>query len=127
MVKIKQGQYFPADLVLLHSSEYKGICFVETKSLDGETNLKNKSSPGLLVEAGLIEESLNKLGQFSVTCQPPNDSIHRFEGTVEQSSYRGSLDYSNFLCRGSSLRNTDWVLGVVVYTGHETRIMMNSH
>lgn len=36
------------------------------------------------------------------------------------------LNYSNFLLRGSSLRNTEWILGVVTFTGHETRIMMNS-
>lgn len=68
IVKIYHNQYFPADLILLHSSEYKGICFVETKSLDGETNLKNKGAPNLLVDAGITEESLLKLNQFSVTC-----------------------------------------------------------
>lgn len=37
-----------------------------------------------------------------------------------------TLNYDNFLVRGSSLRNTDWILGAVTFTGHETRIMMNS-
>jgi phospholipid-transporting ATPase len=98
--------------------------------LDGETNLKNKASPTLISNIGINEETLSKLSEFKVTCQPPNDSIHKFEGTIEncfQTQSKGSLDYSNFLCRGSSLRNTDWIIGVVAYTGHETRIMMNSH
>jgi phospholipid-transporting ATPase len=30
------------------------------------------------------------------------------------------------LLRGSSLRNTDWVIGIAIYTGHETKIMRNS-
>ena len=34
--------------------------------------------------------------------------------------------YDNFLLRGSSLKNTDWIIGLVVHTGHQTRIMMNS-
>ena len=36
------------------------------------------------------------------------------------------LDEDMLLLRGSSLRNTDWVYGVAVYTGHETKVMMNS-
>ena len=39
---------------------------------------------------------------------------------------RVSLSYDNFLLRGSSLKNTDWIYGVIVFTGHDTRIMKNS-
>ena len=42
VVKIYKNDYFPADLVLLNSSTPKGICYIETKNLDGETNLKHK-------------------------------------------------------------------------------------
>jgi magnesium-transporting ATPase (P-type) len=31
----------------------------------------------------------------------------------------------NLLLRGSKVRNTEWALGVVVYTGKQTGIMMN--
>lgn len=44
IVKIFEGEYFPADIVLLTSSLPKGVCYVETKNLDGETNLKHKES-----------------------------------------------------------------------------------
>lgn len=30
------------------------------------------------------------------------------------------------LLRGAMLRNTSWVFGIVVYTGHETKLMRNS-
>jgi P-type E1-E2 ATPase len=42
IVKIMQDQFFPADLVLLNSSAAQGIAYIETKNLDGETNLKHK-------------------------------------------------------------------------------------
>lgn len=37
-------QYFPADLVLLSSSNAEGVCYIETTNLDGETNLKIKKA-----------------------------------------------------------------------------------
>ena len=32
----------------------------------------------------------------------------------------------NILLRGAKLRNTNWIFGCVLYTGHETKLMMNS-
>ena len=44
ILKINQDEYFPCDMILLGSSANKGLCYVETKNLDGETNLKHKQS-----------------------------------------------------------------------------------
>ena len=44
IVRIDRDQYIPADLLILHSSDKKGCCYVETKNLDGETNLKIKNA-----------------------------------------------------------------------------------
>ena len=43
-MKVCEDQFFPADMILLNSSGKKGICYIETKNLDGETNLKQKVS-----------------------------------------------------------------------------------
>jgi len=37
-----------------------------------------------------------------------------------------SLSSENILLRGSSIRNTGWVIGIAVYTGHQTKVMMNA-
>jgi P-type E1-E2 ATPase len=42
IIKVKNDDFFPCDMILLKSSLPKGICYVETKGLDGETNLKHK-------------------------------------------------------------------------------------
>ena len=43
IVKVEQDKYIPADMVILQSSDPKGVCYVETKNLDGETNMKMKT------------------------------------------------------------------------------------
>ena len=42
IIKIYENEYFPCDLILFKTSLPKGICYVETKNLDGETNMKHK-------------------------------------------------------------------------------------
>lgn len=44
-IKVEQDGFFPADMVVVKSTEDEGVCYVETKNLDGETNLKNKNVP----------------------------------------------------------------------------------
>ena len=38
-----------------------------------------------------------------------------------------NLDYEKFILRGSTLKNTEWIIGMVVYTGHDTKILKNTH
>ena len=44
IVKINENEAFPADILLLKTSDAKNICYIETKNLDGETNLKRKTA-----------------------------------------------------------------------------------
>lgn len=37
-----------------------------------------------------------------------------------------SLGPDQILLRGAALRNTAWAFGVVIYTGHDTKLMRNS-
>ena len=125
-MKVKKNEFFPADLVLLASSAPKNMCFIETKGLDGETNLKHKIAPKELQGySSAVEMTRHFEGQ--IMCEPPNEHIYRYEGVIKtKAQEKISLSHENLLLRGSSLRNTDWVIGVVVYTGHDTRIMRNS-
>ena len=50
IVKVKENEFYPCDMLLINSKTPKGICYVETKNLDGETNLKHKTAPLELCE-----------------------------------------------------------------------------
>jgi P-type E1-E2 ATPase len=42
LILVKENEQFPADIVIIKSSDEANLAFVETKNLDGETNLKSK-------------------------------------------------------------------------------------
>ena len=44
IVKVSCDKFLPADMILVQSSDTKGVCYIETKNLDGETNLKHKTA-----------------------------------------------------------------------------------
>lgn len=57
----------------------------------------------------------------------PNPYLSSFTGTFSSEENKVfSLDLSNFILRGSRLKNTKYICGFVAYTGHETKIMLNS-
>lgn len=125
ILRVKKGEYFPADMILLTSSEPKGLCYIETKNLDGETNLKHKLAAKDTYNFAADEANLNAF-DYSVTCEGPNPRIYVFNGVLTLNSTVISLNNEQFLLRGSALKNTQWIIGLVVYTGHETKIMLNS-
>jgi magnesium-transporting ATPase (P-type) len=61
-----------------------------------------------------------------VTCDTPNDKIYNFKGTSDIVNNRIiNLDNSNVLLRGMKLSYGSKILGYVVYTGFETKIVKN--
>jgi magnesium-transporting ATPase (P-type) len=56
----------------------------------------------------------------------PDEQIYKFEGTYWHQNFKASLGLDNFLHRGSSLRNTEWIIGATVYAGHDTKVLKNS-
>ncbi|XP_020292724.1 probable phospholipid-transporting ATPase IA isoform X3 [Pseudomyrmex gracilis] len=125
VVKVHNNTFFPADLVLLSSSEPQGMSFIETANLDGETNLKirqaHPDTASLLDTAELMNFRAN------VQCEPPNRHLYEFRGVLRETNKQSvALGPDQLLLRGAMLRNTRWVFGVVIYTGHDTKLMQNN-
>ena len=125
VVQVQKDECFPTDLVLLTSADNKGIAYIETKNLDGETNLKHKIASK---ETQMYFSSDKKYNSFAgnLQCEDPNPMIYQFNGVLRMGEMYLPLANEQFLLRGSSLKNTDWITGLVVYTGHQTKIMLNS-
>ena len=52
--------------------------------------------------------------------------LYVFEGAVVKADgSRDALDVANLLLRGCTLRNTDWVIGLVLFAGLDTKIFRN--
>lgn len=122
---IYKGEPFPADLILLASSDNKGVCYVETKNLDGETNLKHKVSLKD-TQAHFQNDDNYDVFEGEIRCEEANAMIYQFNGLLTIDKNMIALSNEQFLLRGSSLKNTEWITGIVVYTGHESKIMLNS-
>ncbi|KAJ3043255.1 hypothetical protein HDV00_005575 [Rhizophlyctis rosea] len=201
----------PADLLLLSTSESGCLAYIETKNLDGETNLKIRKGPD---ETSWMKDPQDVLDGLRgvVECEAPSNKLYEFRGTLvleepvdevddgtmggvacagansaypeagsNSLTYGGEStlsrtaetdssksDYGNngttavassssasspqpisssatsptspppppmtkvplsinsILLRGCSLRNTTWAIGIVLYTGPETKIRLNA-
>ncbi|XP_010528032.1 PREDICTED: phospholipid-transporting ATPase 10 [Tarenaya hassleriana] len=125
IVKVQKDEFFPADLMLLSSSYEDSICYVETMNLDGETNLKVKQ--GLEWTSSMLHQD-SDFRDFKavVRCEDPNANLYSFVGSFEHEEQKLPLSIQQLLLRDSKLRNTEYVYGAVIFTGHDTKVIQNS-
>ncbi|KAM9338399.1 phospholipid-transporting ATPase ID-like [Symphorus nematophorus] len=125
IIKLENNQFVTADLLLLSSSEPLNLVYVETAELDGETNLKVKQA---LTVTGEMGDSIDALAHFNgeVRCEPPNNRLDKFKGTLAVDGQTYALDNDKMLLRGCTLRNTEWCFGLVIFGGPDTKLMQNS-
>ncbi|XP_072567472.1 phospholipid-transporting ATPase IB isoform X3 [Paramormyrops kingsleyae] len=125
LVRVTNGQHLPADMVIVSSSEPQAMCYTETSNLDGETNLKIRQGLSLTASAQSLDELMGLSGRLE--CEGPNRHLYDFTGTLFLDNHNPvPLGPDQVLLRGAQLRNTQWVVGIVVYTGHDSKLMQNS-
>jgi phospholipid-translocating ATPase len=124
-VKIVRDESFPADILICSTSDDENVAFVETKNLDGETNLKSRNAVPSLTHLRTAADCANKQNAFRVECDRPTENMYKLQATLAAGE-RFPVDIQMVLLRGTVLRNTDWVIGIVLYTGADTKIVLNS-
>lgn len=126
LIIIEKNQRVPADMVLLRTTEKSGSCFIRTDQLDGETDWKLRVAVDTTQRLPSMEELLEI--DACVYAEEPKKDIHSFIGKFTRHDGDGAEDPLN-------IENTLWAntvvasgtaIGIVVYTGRETRSVMNN-
>ncbi|XP_057705607.1 phospholipid-transporting ATPase 11C isoform X2 [Corythoichthys intestinalis] len=123
VIEVEEDETFPCDLILLTSSRDDDICFVTTASLDGESNHKTHYT------VPDVEKDLETLSA-TLECEQPQPDLYKFVGRMyiyksNQEPAVRSLGPENLLLKGATLKNTQKVCGVAIYTGMETKMALN--
>ena len=138
IISVFENETFPADIILLDSSLPEGICYIETGTLDGEKTLKLKEAS--LQTASWINASGEKRNDFTLSgvvfADLPNPELYQLNGKMHLKYLENKnndlividipLDSKQLLLKGAKLKNTAWVVGIVVYSGLNCKIMKNA-
>ncbi|KAL3998137.1 phospholipid-translocating P-type ATPase flippase family protein [Acanthocheilonema viteae] len=127
LIIIQKDKRVPADVVFLRTTEKSGASFIRTDQLDGETDWKLRIA--VPVTQNLVSDQDIFDLNLEIYAEKPQKDIHDFVGTFkmssEDSTQDGSLNVENVLWANTVLASGR-VVGVVVYTGRETRSVMNT-
>ncbi|PRT53146.1 Phospholipid-transporting ATPase DNF2 [Wickerhamiella sorbophila] len=123
-IKVFANEAVPADIVVISSSDEDGECFIETRNLDGETNLKPRSA--VKCTSHLKRGKQIRDARFWMEIENANSNLSSFGWAIHVDGREEPLSAANLIPRGSTLRNTKHVIGYVVYTGVESKIMLNA-
>lgn len=122
---VENEEMFPADMILLCSSNDCGIAHIETASLDGEKNLKPRNAYPQTYE---LSDTLLSAIKGTFSGDEPNKNLHEFSGEIKLVSGEHIVlsGDKQLLYRGARLKNTKKIYGLVIYTGKNTKIILNS-
>ncbi|KAG8521155.1 LOW QUALITY PROTEIN: putative phospholipid-transporting ATPase IH, partial [Galemys pyrenaicus] len=128
IVMVKEDETFPCDLIFLSSNRGDGTCHVTTASLDGESSHKTHYAVQD-TKAFHTEEDVDGL-HATIECEQPQPDLYKFVGRISIYSAQSEpvvrpLGSENLLLRGATLKNTERIFGVAIYTGMETKMALN--
>ena len=128
IIELKKNSRVPADIIVLKTfnESNDNQSFIRTDQLDGETDWKLRKAPGL-------SQQMSEIQFFStesyVECEPPSKLIYNFQGVIQSKCdddiKREPLNLENTMWASTVVASMK-VIGIVIYTGKETRARMNS-
>ena len=143
LIKVKKDENFPADMLIIYSSNKEKNFYLQTSNIDGETNLKERDALSYtqkLFSKKSFKKTHENLNNFfknfdengNANCiievEQPNKNIYEINGTIIFNGDEKNKNYFNIrntAIRGAKLKNTEFIYGIIIYTGKETKIMKN--
>ena len=127
IIKLNKNEECSCDILLLYSSNKEGYIYLDTKNLDGETNLKEKCILEELKEYNINENELENLNNGMIETTKSDPELHFWEGYITYKNKNSIYcNIKNIILKGCILKNTEYIIGVVVYSGSQTKIMKNN-
>lgn len=126
LVKVNQNERIPADLLCMYTTEAKGTIFIRTDQLDGETDWKLRRAVSFIQHKADPDNIPGLLGE--IVANPPTNKIYDFQGYYENQAHgiKEPLNLEHTLWNNTVLASSGYIIGMVVYTGKQTRSAMNS-
>ena len=118
IIMLKSGQEIPSDVVIIGVSSDDGTSYINEVNLNGETALKQKRC---LFNNNQTPETFHA----KINISRPSKDILKLDGSLEVGGSHFPFSIKNCYLRGTVLMHTKWACGVVLYTGHDTRIVQN--
>lgn len=115
VVTVFNNEEVPADIVLINVDQ--SSAFFDTIALDGEPVLAERFAPAENITTSAVQSY-----RGLIMCEAYNPVIHKFKGAISVDNKDFvDLDERNFAMRGSTLKNTAFIIGIVVYVGTDTK------
>ena len=126
IIQIREDEECTCDVLVLKSSNNDGYLFLDTKNLDGESNLKEKMSLEELKDIKLDNEQFSNLvGNINTT--ESDADLNQWEGLLQFNDKKDIYCcIKNMILKGCIVKNTKYIYAIVIYVGHHTKIMKNS-
>jgi phospholipid-transporting ATPase len=127
-VEINTDEEICSDLLLIVCNNDDGKCYIDKKNLNGETGFKEKSCV-----KELKDFSINDLRNLEgvIECDYSLDNFNLWEAYINFNfndvSYNCKGALNNLILKGSVLKFTTSIVGVVIYTEYSNHIIKNKY
>ncbi|CAD8179034.1 unnamed protein product [Paramecium octaurelia] len=133
-----KGDIVPADIILLDTGQVRdreAICMVDTQYYNGKSSLTKKKSSYLTQLIVLRTRLKNQFPEYKkmltgkLEYEAPNGDTQSFYARLKlkKDPKNEELTIDNFIPKGTKIKQTSWLFGLVVYVGKNTKNMQSSH